>query len=972
MTPGSAATPDPVIGGPAATEVALRESVLLDHGFSTPMLVAVAALCLVVLLGSLTRERRVLGSPLTSLFGVLRTVALVTAFWMILSPTAVSEQTTTTRKAVAILTDTSASMATVDPPGTADDRRWDDLAADDPIARADRSIAALGIAGREIAAAVADLDRLGATDLVTGRIARADAAVGQVRSELAALGRDVTGLERPLVARLVDLIDSPEYDNLSELARMLRRGQLPPDPGWREGLSDLQSRTVIAGRVFAQLAEQLSEASPGPPLRSPRSVRVAKLLRRLDKSALPTAGQTADIRLSTFDRSAAGLPTPDAAASLMQTLEDRDGLARQTDLAVALASVDQLRQTQPVAAAIVLSDVAHNAAEGDGPAVVAERLADVPVYVVPIGSPKRRRDVGIVSVSAPSVAMRNDDIVVEVQIEAYQCLGESVAVQLIEDGEVVDFRPVPIESDAASRSVQFDRRVSQVGQLSLGVNLVPLDGEATTANNATEIAVNVTRSDIKVLLADELPRWEYRYLSQLFRRDPKVEVDTLLFRPRTIATGRREASGRFPATADEWDQYDVVMLGDLPPERLPEASQQSLVEYVRTRGGTVILTAGPLAMPAAYARLPLSQLVPVRPTDQPPAAEYAFRVTDDGQEHIALMIGQTDSLTRQAWAFVNQFSPLHQVSRWRQPLPSATSLIAALPRGAAGPSGNTEAAAVGEISDEAADEAQRASTFLCWQPVGRGRAVYLSAPDTYRLRFLRGDHFHYRFWGQLMRWAIASDLATGNSRVRLRTLKTKYDSDQPVDLEVDLFGDDGRPLAVPPGAAPALELIATESDSTEPNSTEPNSADADTPRTRLVELVADSDRPGTLVAAASSLPPGEYRAVPSGTFLARLVSEGAAAGTAPVETAFTIAERLPAELVDTRSGRVLASQIAELTGGQVLPPTAVASVLALTDLDPIVTRRVEREPLWLRWRYLWLIFGCLQIEWAVRKWRGLS
>ena len=24
------------------------------------------------------------------------------------------------------------------------------------------------------------------------------------------------------------------------------------------------------------------------------------------------------------------------------------------------------------------------------------------------------------------------------------------------------------------------------------------------------------------------------------------------------------------------------------------------------------------------------------------------------------------------------------------------------------------------------------------------------------------------------------------------------------------------------------------------------------------------------------------------------------------------------------------------------------------------------------WKYLWLFFGCLQVEWIVRKWKGLS
>jgi hypothetical protein len=311
------------------------------------------------------------------------------------------------------------------------------------------------------------------------------------------------------------------------------------------------------------------------------------------------------------------------------------------------------------------------------------------------------------------------------------------------------------------------------------VAVAPLGEELTEENNYGEFEVNVTRSDIKVLLADELPRWEYRYLTQLFRRDPKVECDELLFHPRMIATGRREASRTVPIAVDDWDQYDVAVLGDLPPEHLPAAAQESLVEYVKERGGTLVLVAGSEAMPQAYESHPLGQILPVSPVaDAAPAASgYAFRITEEGQKHDALMIGETVEATRTAWDFVNRFAPLHELSAWRRPRPSARTLIAAVPR------------------DDAAGDEAAVNAFLCWQPVGRGRVVYLSGPETYRLRFLRGDRLHYRFWGQLLRWAIASDLGAGTQFVRIRTEKSRYHSRETVEAVVELRDAEGEPVS---------------------------------------------------------------------------------------------------------------------------------------------------------------------------------
>ena len=236
---------------------------------------------------------------------------------------------------------------------------------------------------------------------------------------------------------------------------------------------------------------------------------------------------------------------------------------------------------------------------------------------------------------------------------------------------------------------------------------------------------------------------------------------------------------------------------------------------------------------------------------------------------------------------------------------------------------------------------------MCWQPIGRGRIVYLSGPEIYRLRVLRGDRLHFRFWGQLLRWAIASDLAAGTKFVRIRTDKSRYETREDVQITVRLTDSEGEPVV-----AEGLEARITSGEDE-----------------RTVPLIPNSKIPGAYHAKARSLEPGDYRIEPVGTAIDELQKDNPAE---PASASFTIQADAPLELVDTRSDRVLAQQIADITGGLVLPPTAVEEVIALTNLEPIVSERIERQPLWLEWRYLWIVFGCLQIEWIVRKWKGLS
>jgi hypothetical protein len=520
-------------------------------------------------------------------------------------------------------------------------------------------------------------------------------------------------------------------------------------------------------------------------------------------------------------------------------------------------------------------------------------------------------------------------------VQAHDCEGESCVVQLVQNDEVLDTRTIPLDSGYVTRRVRFDRKLSEVGLQQFAVRILPVDRELSELNNQHDFEVNVTRSEIKILLADEMPRWEYRYLAQLFRRDPKVELDEMLFHPRIIATGRRQQTKLFPTTVDEWDQYDVVMLGDLTTEHLPVESQNALITYLRERGGTVIIIAGKESMPQAFADLPLAGVLPVTRLDDNAASMgssgLSFFVTEAGRNHSALMIADTEEATQTAWNFVNQFAPLHDVSPWRLPRPSATTLIAAVPK-------------------ETLNETQAAATssFLCWQPVGRGRMIYFSGPETFRLRFLRGDLLHYRFWGQLLRWAMASDLAAGSELVRIRSDKSRYVGKESVVVTVRLADGTGNPVET----TTELKVIARSGE-----------------QEHSVVLAADELIPGQFSGTFQSLPPGEYSLEPVGD----AITQSLQGSNTPLPTSsLTVRPELPMELLDTRSDRALAQQIADITGGQVIPPTAVEEILQLTNLKPEVTQKLETRPLWVEWKYLWVIFGCLNVEWIARKIKGLS
>ena len=606
-----------------------------------------------------------------------------------------------------------------------------------------------------------------------------------------------------------------------------------------------------------------------------------------------------------------------------------------TDLSGVLEQLAKARSSSATRLAVVYTDGRHNAPDGATPQEAAAELGDMPVFLVPVGSTALVRDLVVHRVKAPSSVVERDSAVIEAIVTAFDSDGQHSEIVLRHEGKVIDRKSLEFTGDRIDRRVTFEVYADELGWQEYELSLQAIDGEASEANNVAPISWEVVKDKFRVLLSDGVSQWEYRYLQQLFRRDPHVECDELLFFPRLRGTGNLATHPTFPKTVDDWAMYDVVILGDISPRQLSRASQESLVEYVRSRDGHLILIGGRDHMPQAYQGQPLMDLLPVEPYPGPLYDSYTVALTDEGRLHSALAIEDGAKMSELAWQSVYDQKPLGALNAYCKPKATARTLIEAIPYGTA-------------VSVELPQADSEQPVFLCWQQVGSGKVVYLSTPQTWKLRFLRGDRRHHRFWGQMLRWVTATNLGSGFELVRLSTDQTRYNVNQPVEITVWLKDQTGRPLAGQDVGVSAHVLDKT---------------------VTTVPLVPDDEIAGRYTASIKGLPAGAYEIVVEGAIVDQLLS-GQSEQT-NVRSLISIESSDSLEMMDTRCDRALLEQIAKTTGGRVVPPTAVAEVLQLASLSPEVHENVERTPLWNRWPNLWIILGCLFTEWIVRKAKGL-
>ena len=920
----------------------------------------------------LWRERHAVGRGWAVAFWVMRMSAFGCVLWMLAGPTQQRIERTSTSQSISIFADDSQSMDIVDPPEPTETLRWT-LAekgngAKEPVVLADRLTVALGGALAncgDLSLAIKEHRPMKEMIALRSKVATAATRSKEHADALvsALAGRDASISER--ADRINDLLGVPTEKLLNGIQSALERSRNALGDEFAAQLEQLSESLSSARRHALGIASELARnqaagmaAKPTGKGDSSRRKRTGNVLDALEHELSGELAKNVRIERYRFDHAIIPVSTTggwsqaldskasgDVITTGWQAALDADASASAesnaadeslTNLSSVFEKLAAERSGQSTRLAILLTDGRHNDAAAAAPQEAARQCNKLPVYVVPIGTAIELRDVVLLRVEAPAAVAEKDSAVIDVIVSGQDCDGRSTKVVLRHEGREIDRKPIAFTSARGDCRVRFTVPAKQPGWQEYIVGVEPVEGETNLANNYYPVSYEVVRDHLRILLADGVPRWEYRYLNQLFRRDPHIEFDELLFSPTVHGTGKLADRPEFSNNVESYARYDVVILGDISPQQLPAASQQALEEFVRKRGGNLVVVAGQNSMPAAFAGQPLVDLLPVElSTNVMPQHGYSLRLTDEGRVNSSLLIDDSPEESRTAWQQTFERFPVYGMSEFCRPKASARTLIEAVTHSAGG--------VTAENSDHKIDNA-----FLSWQRVGAGRIAYVAAGETYRLRWRRGDQYHHRFWGQFLRWLTAANTGAGSEIVRLQTDRTRYSQRDPVAVTVWLKDSTGRPLA--------SETIQAEA--------RPFKGDA-----LSVDLAADKQVPGRYFGSFTDLPPGAYKIAARGNAISQLMPRPEEAEKA--QATISVQRVGSVEMMNTECNRPLLEQIAKITGGQVIPPTAIGEVLQLVSFTPEVNETIERSPLWNRWSNLLLVLGCLFTEWMVRKGKGL-
>jgi uncharacterized membrane protein len=587
----------------------------------------------------------------------------------------------------------------------------------------------------------------------------------------------------------------------------------------------------------------------------------------------------------------------------------------------------------PLAGMVLLTDGADNSTDAISDTLLDLQAKKVPVHTVGLGRERFTKDIEVSRVEAPRTVLEGSSLVVDVTLSQRGFDGESVRLDVEDDGRIVSSREIELEGDAEATTVRVHFTASEPGARVFRFKVAVAEGEMVIQNNAREQLIEVEDRREKILYFEGEPRFELKFIRRAVADDENLQVVCL----QRTAEGKylrlevddsEELASGFPKTREELFRYRGVVLGSVEASHFTHDQLRMLADFVSQRGGGLLALGGRLSFSeGGYAGTPVDEVLPVvlEPVEISPETEevsapgfFASLVVEPtpfGSTHPVTQFGSDPESSAERFKTLPPLSTLNDV---RAVKPGATTLLEGSGEG---------------VSDQ---------PVLAFQRYGRGKVIALTVSDSWQWQMHHDvpleDMTHELFWRRLLRWLVSYV----PDQVAVATDKSRYPPGEGVVLTAEV--DDDRFLKV--NNARVQATLRT-----------PSGEALELP----MEWTVDKD--------------GEYRAsfLPEEKGIYEVETEaereGALVGTAK---SFFEIEDLDEEYFQAEMRAPLLERIARETGGGFYRPETVSRLpedMSYTEGGATVR---ERRDLWDMPALFLLMIGLASAEWSYRKYRGLA
>lgn len=278
--------------------------------------------------------------------------------------------------------------------------------------------------------------------------------------------------------------------------------------------------------------------------------------------------------------------------------------------------------------------------------------SELPIDFLDLGSSAQAADaspVRITSVQSQPRVLLGSDAAFIVTLGRADDLARSITLVLMENDEPVATQEVHFDTSQVERTARMDYRPQQAGVHRYRLAVLPAG--ASTADRAVlseilsqnpnqsyEQSLRVEDGRTNLLYLEDTHRWSFRFIKRLVEDDPSYRLTAMLARgggaynrfgdPAAVSL----LSG-FPQSINDLAAMDILLLGDVNPQRWPAGLARAIRHAVAEQGKSLVVVAGPnldrwLSSPELLTLLP----VEISPdTTQPLEGPIDVTITPQGR-----------------------------------------------------------------------------------------------------------------------------------------------------------------------------------------------------------------------------------------------------------------------------------------------------------------------------------------------------
>ena len=403
------------------------------------------------------------------------------------------------------------------------------------------------------------------------------------------------------------------------------------------------------------------------------------------------------------------------------------------------------------------------------------REKNIPLYFCGLGSEVKLRDMTIAEVSGPDTIEEKLPLNLNVTFASQGYPSKTVPVKVYEDDNLIKTFDQPLQPDGTIVS-KFTWTPTGLGFKKYKFEIPVENDEFVKDNNTSFITVNVSKKKerLRVLFVQGYVSEELKWVNRTLVVDKDINFVSLSRTgPATwMAVNAEDEAERtalsngFPKDKEAIYRYDAIVLTNLTPDTFDKPQLDSMVDFVKTHGGGILLYGSEMFKPK-WAASQLFEFYPVSLEKD----ESLFR-SSAAKGDLKLVL-TPEGMSHEIFTYDGDFKK--DKEKW-EALPPLTGF---------GPVEKSKAGAMVLATNKSEKNMFGNYVLMATQNYGSGKvaAITVDKMGSWRLKVDAADKSYEKFWRQLVRWLTTERL----EKVSIKIDRSFYAVKETVKIDAAVF-----------------------------------------------------------------------------------------------------------------------------------------------------------------------------------------